>query len=535
MTTTATKKPRATKPPAPKPTEVKDAARAPDVHQQIEIKLLAPSPTNPRKHFDEEAIDTLAESVKNVGLIQPIIVRPLFAGSHEIIAGERRYRAAKKAGLKTVPCLIRDLTDEEVIEVQLLENLEREDLNAIEEAESFLKLTTDGGYTQRELADRLGRSQAHIANRIRLLDLPEAWRKKVISQEIPATHARALVPYAKFPTIVKEVEKSLEETIKWDGFPSVEQFENLVVNAVDEVSCPLGKPRSSGWINTRECHFKVTPEIEAELQVLEVPLRGGKAGATEKRALNTAKWESLNKKAIEEKNKRNSSKLDKESGVAEKKLSASEERERQKAQAEQFKKRVSTWLTKFKQHRIVKMLGDETFETITQLLLFFAIRQRIDGREKAFKTEIKARGGTVRERSKYYASVDAWASIRTIKAEDAPNMAASLVRDWIQCDFTRSYSDVEADDINAIYADLGGNLERDWLAAAAETRREFLELHNREQLLDLATAAPYAAHIKKSIKPTRQDLERLKRGDLIAFIHENCPQPDCPPALLKLK
>lgn len=181
------------------------------------------------------------------------------------------------------------------------------------------------------------------------------------------------------------------------------------------------------------------------------------------------------------------------------------------------------------------MLGDQSFETITQLLLFFAIRQRIDGREKAFKTEIKSRGGTIRERHKYYASVDAWASIRTIKAEDAPNMAANLVRDWIQCDFTRSYSDVEADDINAIYADLGGNLERDWLAAAAETRREFLELHNREQLFNLATAAPYAQHIKHSPKSSRQDLERLKRGDLIAFIHEWCPSPDCPPSLLKLK
>ena len=117
-----------------------------------------------------------------------------------------------------------------------------------------------------------------------------------------------------------------------------------------------------------------------------------------------------------------------------------------------------------------------------------------------------------------------------------PNVAASLVKQWVSLsDFEGWNSDLQASDIHAIYAELGGNLERDWIQAQSEVRLEYLELHNREQLLDLATAAPYAAYIKKSIKPTRQDLERLKRGDLITFIHDNCPKPDCPPALLKVK
>lgn len=544
MTTTATKKPpkgnKPAKPPrastsstlATKTVPVEEVKRAPDVHAEIDIRKLAPSPTNPRKHFDAEALQTLANSIKNSGLIQPIIVRPLFAGNHEIIAGERRYRASKLAGLKTVPCMIRDLSDAEVIEVQLLENLEREDLNAIEEAESFLKLTTEGGYTQRSLADRLNRTQGHIANRIRLLDLPEAWRKKVISQEIPATHVRALVPYAMHPTLVAEVEKALQEQIEFDGFPNVDGFEDLVLNAVHEATASM-KKATGIWKSSLEVQFKVTPEIETELVIIEVPPLYGD-GAKQKRAVNVQRWQELQDEALAKAQKRSSAKLDKETSSSPK-LSAAEIKKRKQQQAEQFNKRLSIWLTGFKQQRLVKMLAHETFNNVTQLLIFFALRQRIDGRENAIREEIKARGGSICTRKAYFHSTDMWASIRTVKSEDAPNMAACLVQKWIQCDFTRSYSDVVAADINAIYRDLGGNLESDWMHATPEKRREYLELHNREQLVTLAFEEPYAGYIRNSSKPAPSQLERLKRGDLIKFIHENCPSPDCPPALLKLK
>ena len=509
----------------------------PDSHQPIELKKLVASPTNPRKHFDEEALQALARSLNNAGMIQPIIVRSQFAGTYEIVAGERRFRAAKIAKLKTVPCIIRDLSDDEVIEVQLLENLEREDLNAIEEAESFLKLTTDGGFTQRELAERLSRSQAHVANRIRLLDLPEAWQKKVISQEIPATHARALVPYAKYPAIVKEVESGLAAEMKFDGIlPNVEAFEGLIIDAVLEITASMTKAsKARPWMSSRECQFKVTPEIEAELDIIEIPARYGKKGATEKRALNVKRWQELQDQAIAANKSKASKKFDQDSAKSPK-LTAAEQREKAKKLAEQFRQRVANWLTGFKQQRILALLSGASFDVVWKLMIFFSCRSNLNGRLDSLWTEIKERGGKGPNCENYERHHHTWGALSSLKTKDMPNIAASLVKQWVSLsDFEGWNSDLQASDIHAMYAELGGDLERDWVQAQSEVRLEYLELHNREQLLDLALSEPYAKHIKKSTKPTRQDLERLKRGDLIQFIHSNCSQPDCPPALLKLK
>lgn len=165
-------------------------------HARLPIASLKPNAKQPRTHFNEESLSELAESIRAQGIIQPILVRPV-RGSvpqhYEIVAGERRWRAAQKAGLSEVPVLIRDLSDEDVLAVALIENLQREDLNAVEEAQAIDALRQTLQLSQDELAKRLGKSRSAIANALRLLQLPEPMLRSLDQGSISAGHARALL------------------------------------------------------------------------------------------------------------------------------------------------------------------------------------------------------------------------------------------------------------------------------------------------------------------------------------------------------
>src|SRR5919204_2702533 len=147
---------------------------------------------NPRKDFRDEELAELAESIRSKGLVQPIIVRPI-AGGYEIIAGERRWRAAQRAGLHTVPVIVRDVSDQEVLELAIIENVQRADLNVIEEAAGYRDLIERFGYTQDRLGEVIGKSRSHLANTLRLLKLPESVQMLVQHGQLTAGHARALV------------------------------------------------------------------------------------------------------------------------------------------------------------------------------------------------------------------------------------------------------------------------------------------------------------------------------------------------------
>ena len=159
----------------------------------VNIKLdeLRSNPYQPRKNFDEEALKELAHSIKEHGVFQPIIVKKSIKG-YEIIAGERRVKASKLAGLTEIPAIIRDFNDTQMMEIALLENLQREDLNAIEEAAAYKKLQETLALTQEELATRLGKSRSHITNMIGLLSLPQDIQKYIIEDKISMGHARVL-------------------------------------------------------------------------------------------------------------------------------------------------------------------------------------------------------------------------------------------------------------------------------------------------------------------------------------------------------
>ena len=161
---------------------------------KLGINEIEPNRAQPRKTFDEAALEELSQSIATHGIIQPLLVRPLTDGSYQLIAGERRWRAARMAGLTEVPVVIREMTDSEAMELALVENLQREDLNPIEEAKGFQLLMETYALTQEQAAERVGKSRPAVANAMRLLTLPEDIVAMVERGDLSAGHARALVP-----------------------------------------------------------------------------------------------------------------------------------------------------------------------------------------------------------------------------------------------------------------------------------------------------------------------------------------------------
>ncbi|MBX3593622.1 ParB/RepB/Spo0J family partition protein [Sphingomonas sp.] len=184
--------------------------------RMLPVSSLAPHPEQPRRHFDEDALEELAKSIAMRGLIQPIVVRP-HGKDYQIVAGERRWRAAQRARLHEVPVIVRDLDEAETLEIAIVENIQREDLNAIEEAEAYAKLIGEFGHTQEALAKIVHKSRSHIANLLRLLDLPDTVRHRVVEGTLSMGHARALIGSPdpeKLARIVVERDLSVRDTEK---------------------------------------------------------------------------------------------------------------------------------------------------------------------------------------------------------------------------------------------------------------------------------------------------------------------------------
>lgn len=160
---------------------------------EIDISRIRTNPNQPRKYFDEEALNELAESIKTQGIIQPLTVEEIAPGEFSIIAGERRYRAAKIAGLDKVPAIVMSLTDVQRIQVSLIENIQRENLNAIEEAQAYQYLIDKTGFTQEEVAGRVGKSRSTITNSLRLLSLSDQMKDDIVSGAMTAGHAKAIL------------------------------------------------------------------------------------------------------------------------------------------------------------------------------------------------------------------------------------------------------------------------------------------------------------------------------------------------------
>ena len=184
-----------------------DTASDVAAQRQVPIELIRPGTVQPRRRFAEAELDALAKSIREKGVLQPLLVRPISEDDavFELVAGERRWRAAQRAGLHEVPVIVRALADSEALEIALVENLQREDLSPLEEAEAYSRLTAEFGRTQTSLAGAVGKSRSHVANTMRLLSLPSAVRQRVDEGELSAGHARALLAAADPASLADEV------------------------------------------------------------------------------------------------------------------------------------------------------------------------------------------------------------------------------------------------------------------------------------------------------------------------------------------
>ncbi|MBA2935502.1 ParB/RepB/Spo0J family partition protein [Sphingomonas sp. CGMCC 1.13654] len=211
----------------------------------LPIADIRPHPDQPRRHFDEEKLEELAQSIAERGLLQPIVVRKIGTG-YQIVAGERRWRAAQRARLHEVPALVRDLNDTETLEIAIIENIQRADLNAIEEAEAYQRLVSDFGHTQEALGKLVHKSRSHVTNLLRLLDLPGKVRQEVANGNLSMGHARALIT-------AEDPEKLAAEVIK----------RGLSVRDTEKLA------RSAKGGTTKERSLKAKPSGDADIVALE--------------------------------------------------------------------------------------------------------------------------------------------------------------------------------------------------------------------------------------------------------------------------
>jgi ParB family chromosome partitioning protein len=203
--------------------------------REIEIGRIRPNPAQPRAHFDEEAIAELAESIAERGVLQPVLLRPAEDG-FELVAGERRWRAAQRARLHTLPAIVRDIDDATSAEIALIENIQRKDLNAIEEAEGYSQLVQRYGHTQEAVAQLVHKSRSHVANLLRLLELPDSVKESLLRGDISMGHARAVATAADPASLVRQIVES--------GL-SVRQAESLAKRAVNPAVLPAKSRQAS--------------------------------------------------------------------------------------------------------------------------------------------------------------------------------------------------------------------------------------------------------------------------------------------------
>mgnify|MGYP003291721471 CR=1 FL=1 len=227
----------------------------------LNLNDIEPNREQPRKYFDEDALSELADSIETHGVIQPLLVRPLSDGGYQLIAGERRWRAARMAGLNEVPVVVREMSDSEAMELALVENLQREDLNPIEEAEGFRLLMENYNLTQDQAAQRVGKSRPAVANAVRLLALPEELLEKVKYGTLSPGHARTLLSLEDAQKMIKVAEEIIKRNL------SVRDSEKLVKTLLHPKEEKKEKKKEKRDPYYDECEIAIREELGRKAQI----------------------------------------------------------------------------------------------------------------------------------------------------------------------------------------------------------------------------------------------------------------------------
>lgn len=238
---------------------------------EIAIELIDPNPYQTRRHISEESLNELTESIRASGVVQPVVLRPIQNGRFQLVAGERRWLASKRAGKSTIPAVVREISNEQAMEITIIENLQREDLNPIEQARAFERLSREFGLTQEQIASRTGKDRASVANFIRLLKLPTTTQDELESGALSFGHGKALVSLAGFPDLL---EKASHEVLQKQL--SVRQTEELVTRLLNpepakDVNQPGEQPVDP---NVREAARSLERSLGVKVEIQDRKGRG---------------------------------------------------------------------------------------------------------------------------------------------------------------------------------------------------------------------------------------------------------------------
>ncbi len=485
-------------------------ARAYTAVSELPIKQIVIGRFNPRQNFPPEEIRELAETIATHGLLQPIVVRPSGrTGKYSLVAGERRFRACKLLKHQTVPATVIEADDSEARELAAVENLHRKNLNPIEEAHAFHQLTANGA-TETEVAERLKISQGQVSNRMRLLKLPEAIQARVISGEILASLARDIVPYAKYPQLMRAIEKELGKPKPGQPMDR-EDFGLAVDRALRRNTRGISGKYWDGKAGRNVPHFQPSEEQRAQLGIVLTDAYGTNVnGDLLEAATNTKLWDKLQeayrKEWLAKQDAKSEGKQAKGKGnkgkkkePAKKKLTAAqqerihaEEREKQKRQAEQFKKRLAEWRTNWRRYLVAEQIGlgmDQLgHANACRMLLCAAAAWKIDTwysrtapLEQALAKRVKLRGGRGNA---------LWAGVAAL--QDGSDVE-ELTIEFLQLCFWQGDDQgpselVPAEDVEAVAGHLGIDFAARWREEQAGPLSEaFWNLHNKDQLVKLGS------------------------------------------------
>lgn len=519
------------------------------VIEEIPLRYLTPSPYQPRKIFDEAALQELAASLTAAGTNRTLLIVRLLAGmTYEIIAGERRWRAAKLAGLPALRCEVRTLTDTEARRLCRQENLERKDLTDVERVTAYREMLADGDYpTQAALAAALGLTPAALSNQLRVLDLPQYFLDLVSQEKLGLTHLRALATWVDRPSVLAEAERSLKEDREdyWSVMcaehfnggdlpsPTVMQFEEFVSDCVREVSRPIDGKQifenhhdlSGNRIRITETDLPTPAMIKKDHDTLDVIDCGKQLG---RRAFNLDVWNALSTAATAKRAKggrakggRGSCRADEdEDGSAgaspspkKPKRSAAEQRQLDEQQARTYQRHLYTYKIQWLQRAIVARLATADHATLVWHHLAWSTGGNLSGmtRGETLGEAAIAAGG--RQRARNASSTSIWPTLLTVIAITADDITdqpvdillRNLLTAWYSLDMTKWARGVDELFIEQSAAQLMIDFASDW-----KLDREFLELHTTEQLNGLIT----------EWKLPRGDKANPKRGELITAITE---------------